>query len=138
MPRRKPRRKTKMRGSRFHGFGNVKNKRGKGCRGGVGRAGLHKHKFSWITKYNPGYGRLAGFVPHAPCAELPAINLFEINALAEKGSLERKEGKLHFEFRGKVLGAGVLRHPIALKALSWSRIAERKIREAGGELSRLE
>ncbi|MEW5997072.1 MAG: uL15m family ribosomal protein [Candidatus Micrarchaeota archaeon] len=138
MPRRKQKRKIRMRGSRFHGFGNVKNKRGKGCRGGVGRAGLHKHKFSWTARHNPDYGRLMGFVPHAPGRRLPATNLFEINTLAEKGGLQQKEGKLQFEFRGKILGAGELRHPIALKALSWSKIAERKVKEAGGELSRIE
>jgi ribosomal protein L18E len=56
----------------------------------------------------------------------------------EKGAMEKKEGKFHFEFRGKILGSGGLRHPIVLKALSWSKIAERKVKESGGELSKLE
>jgi len=137
MPRRQPKRKTRMRGSRFHGFGNVKNKRGKGCRGGVGRAGLGKHKFSWVTRYEPDYLKNDGFVPHARTG-MPAMNLFEVNSLAEQGKLEKREGKLFFQFMGKILGTGELRHPIVLKALSWSKIAERKVKESGGELSRIE
>lgn len=137
MTRRKAKRKTKMRGSRFHGFGNVKNKRGKGCRGGVGRAGLGKHKFSWVTRYNPDYLKNNGFVPRNP-SEVRTMNIFELNNLAEHGGLEKKEGKFFFEFQGKLLGSGDLRHPIVLKALSWSKIAERKVKEAGGELSKIE
>lgn len=137
MTRRKPKRKTKMRGSRFHGFGNVKNKRGKGCRGGVGRAGLGKHKFSWVTRYNPDYLKNDGFVPRTSCG-VPTMNLFEISNMAEKGSIEQKGGKFHFEFRGKILGSGMLRHPMVLKALSWSKIAERKVKESGGEISKIE
>lgn len=137
MTRRQAKRKTKMRGSRFHGFGNVKNKRGKGCRGGVGRAGLHKHKFSWTTRYNPDYLRANGFVAHT-FRDVPTMNLFEVSNLMEKGSMEKKDGKFHFEFRGKILGSGELRHPIVLKALSWSKIAERKVKESGGELSKIE
>lgn len=137
MPRRQAKRKVRMRGSRFHGFGNVKNKRGSGCRGGFGRAGLHKHKFSWVVKYDPDYLKRDGFVQQV-CVEVPTMNLFEINGLAENGKLEKKEGKLVFQFPGKILGTGELRHPIVLKALSWSKIAERKVKEAGGELSKIE
>jgi len=137
MPRRQAKRKVRMRGSRFHGFGNVKNKRGSGCRGGYGRAGLHKHKFSWTTRYDPDYLKNDGFVQHTG-KDVPTMNLFEVNGLAENGKLEKKEGKLFFQFPGKILGSGELRHPIVLKALSWSKIAERKVKESGGELSKIE
>lgn len=126
-----------MRGSRFHGFGNVKNKRGSGCRGGVGNAGLGKHKFTWITRNNPDYGRMQGFV-RPTRTQVPTVNLYEINSLAEKGQLKESGGKPAYEFRGKVLGTGALRHPIILKAFSWSKVAERKVKEAGGEISKLE
>ena len=43
---RKRRKKNKVRGNRTHGGGGTKNRRGSGNRGGVGRAGSHKHKFS--------------------------------------------------------------------------------------------
>lgn len=137
MPRRKQKRKVRMRGSRFHGFGNVKNKRGSGCRGGVGNAGMHKHKFSWVTRYDPDYGRVMGFVPRTG-TDVQCINLYEINAMAEMGKLQSAGGKMSFEFKGKILGSGELRHPITLKALFWSKIAEKKIKAAGGGLSKLE
>lgn len=137
MPKRKQKRKVRMRGSRFHGFGNVKNKRGSGCRGGVGNAGLHKHKFSWVTKNNPDYGRVMGFVSRTR-VEVPRMNLYEVNAMAEAGKLKAEGGKMAFEFRGKILGSGEIRHPIMLKAFSWSKIAEKKIKAAGGGLSRIE
>jgi large subunit ribosomal protein L15 len=50
---RKRRRSNKLRGQRTHGKGDTKNKRGAGNRGGVGRAGSHKHKY---TKYYGQFG----------------------------------------------------------------------------------
>ena len=60
---RKRRKVNKQLGERTHGHGDTKNWRGSGNRGGVGRAGSHKHKFSkyWMT-----FGikrRLANFYP---------------------------------------------------------------------------
>ena len=43
---RRRKKKNKLRGQRTHGGGGTKNRRGAGCRGGVGKAGSHKHKFS--------------------------------------------------------------------------------------------
>ena len=51
---RKRRKKNKQRGERTHGHGNTKNKRGAGSRGGVGKAGSHKHKYS---KYYDSFGK---------------------------------------------------------------------------------
>src|SRR6266571_3554388 len=45
-------RTRKLRGSRTHGRGK-KHGRGAGGRGGTGMAGLHKHKFKWMIKYDP-------------------------------------------------------------------------------------
>ena len=50
---RKRKRKNKLRGSRTFGTGNTKHKRGSGCKGGKGRAGSHKHKYS---KYYDTFG----------------------------------------------------------------------------------
>ena len=133
MPKREKRRKVKFRGKRRCGRGNVKNRRGAGCRGGVGGAGLQKHRFTWITKYDPGHFGVGGF-KRRNAKKVPSINLYEINTMADKGKLN--EGK--FEFEGKVLGCGELRHPVSLKALSWSKRAEEKIKKAGGEIAKLE
>ena len=58
MPERTRRKKNKLRGNRTHGKGNTKNHRGAGSKGGRGRAGSHKHKFS---KYYKTFGK-HGFV----------------------------------------------------------------------------
>ena len=51
--RRKKTTRSKQLGERTHGHGDTKNRRGAGNRGGRGRAGSHKHKFS---KYYATFG----------------------------------------------------------------------------------
>ena len=130
MPARKSRKVGKFRGSRHCGTGNVKNKRGSGCRGGVGNAGLHKHKWSWITTNDPDrYGR-EGLKRRRP--QGPVLNLYEINIIAQK------EGKKDIVFKGKILGTGKLSEAVNVKAAAWSARAEEKIKAAGGSISKLE
>ena len=130
MPSRKSRKIGKFRGSRSCGTGNVKNKRGSGCRGGVGNAGLHKHKWSWITANDPDrYGR-EGLKRRRP--QGPVLNLYEINIIAQK------EGKKDIAFKGKILGTGKLSEAVNVKAAAWSARAEEKIKAAGGSISKLE
>ena len=129
MPERKDRKIKKYRGTRSCGTGNTKNKRGSGCRGGVGNAGLHKHKWSQVNKNNPKrYGREA-LKRRSP--RMKVMNLYQIDSLAEKG--EKK-----VEFKGKILGTGKIRSPVEVRALSWSAKAEEKINEAGGSISKIE
>ncbi len=129
MPGRKRKKIGQMRGSRSCGTGNVKNKRGSGCKGGVGNAGLHKHKWSWVTANDPDrYGR-EGLKRRRPQGKV--MNLYEINSLVE-------EGKKEMTFKGKVLATGRIRHPVTIKALSWSARAEEKIKAAGGSISKIE
>jgi len=130
MPARKSRKVGKFRGSRHCGTGNVKNKRGSGCRGGVGNAGLHKHKWSWITTNDPDrYGR-EGLKRRRP--QGPVLNLYEINNIAQK------DGKKDIAFKGKILGTGKLSEAVNVKAAAWSARAEEKIKAAGGSISKLE
>ncbi len=131
--RRKSVKKRKYLGLRFNGAGNVKNRRGSGNRGGRGNAGLHKHKYTWITKYAPDYFGAYGFV-RPNTTKVPVINLYEIDQRATANKLEKKDGKLYFEFAGKVLGTGILTVPVTIKALSWSKNVEEKIKTAGGTL----
>lgn len=135
--RRKTVRKKKYRGLRFHGAGNVKNRRGSGNRGGRGNAGLHKHKFSWITKNDPDYFGKSGFTrPNATSSKV--INLYDIDRKAITNQLEKKDGKYYFEFSGKVLATGSLSVPVKIKALAWSKNAEEKIKKVGAEITKLE
>ncbi len=135
--RRKTVKKRKYLGLRFNGAGNVKNRRGSGNRGGRGNAGLHKHKYTWITKYAPDYFGAYGFV-RPNTKKVPVVNLYDIDRQAITNKLEKKEGKLYFEFAGKVLATGILTVPVIIKALSWSKNVEEKIKKVGAEISQLE
>lgn len=137
MAKRKPKSTGKYRGMRTHGAGNTKNRRGSGNRGGRGMAGMCKHKFTWVTKYAKGYFGKRGFVK--PLHRItPVVHLFEINRKALLNQLEKKDGRFYFEFKGKVLGTGELNVPVLIKALSWSKKAEAKVRKLNGELVKLE
>lgn len=137
MTKRKGRQKKGYLGHRTHGRGNVKNRRGSGNRGGRGMAGVDKHKWSWaVNHFGGGYFGKSGFVrPNRK--ETPTVNLYEINQKALGNELEKREGKFHFDFEGKVLGSGQVSLPIVIRARSWSKNAEKKIGERGGAISKL-
>lgn len=128
MPARKKRKIGSRRGSRSCGTGNAKNKRGSGCRGGVGNAGLHKHKWSWVTANDPQRFGREGLKRRS--ARVPVISLYQIDSMAAKGEKE-------VEFRGKVLATGSIRQAVKVRALSWSARAEEKIKAAGGEIAEI-
>lgn len=133
---RKKRRVNKLRGKRFHGHGNTKNARGKGARGGMGRAGSHKHKFSsyWMTfgikvtlkaKPKPKALNLSDFLGMIP------------QWVTEKKA-ERKGGQVLVDGRktgvGKILGRGEVGEKLVLTNIAVSKHAREKIEEAGGSV----
>ncbi len=131
MQKRKEKRTKIYRGMRRHGKGNIKNNRGSGNRGGKGNAGLKKHKFTWVIKYAPDYFKSKGFVrPNKK--KIKTINLYEIENLHKKGEIKKE-----FVFEGKILGTGLLTKPIKIKAVSWTKKAEEKIKNIGGEISNI-
>jgi len=134
---RKRKRKNKLRGQRTHGGGDKKNRRGAGCRGGRGRAGSHKHKYS---KYYMVFGtekksvRAQGIVR--------AIN---INQLVQRipqwladGRVERKGGALIVDGRkilfDKLLSRGDIAEKIVVFNMSASGKAREKVAAAGGSV----
>jgi large subunit ribosomal protein L15 len=135
MANRKGKRNRKFNGTRNHGKGNAKNRRGKGGKGGWGRAGTHKHRFSYITRYERhwmSHGGRFGFANQNAAAGLPVINLYEIDQLARNGKLGKLDGKLTFDFPGKVLGSGSITMPIVVKAVCFSEKAKEKLKACGG------
>ena len=135
MVNRKGKRNRKFNGTRNHGKGNAKNRRGKGGKGGWGRAGMHKHRFTYVTRYERHWmhhGGRFGFANQNAHAELPVINLYEIDQLARSGKVEKREGKLTFDFEGKVLGTGSITVPITVRALAFSEKAKEKLKACGG------
>ncbi len=142
IPRREKKTK-KYRGSRFHGYGKLRQHRGGGRRGGRGKAGLHKHKWTWTTAKAPDYfgrGRRGFKVPKAVSRK--TINLGQIEKKLEEflrlniasktpdGMLEVNLVKAGYE---KVLGMGRLSSPITIKCKAFSESAVKKIEEVGGK-----
>ena len=126
---RERRKKNKLRGMRTHGAGNKKNHRGKGVRGGVGKAGSHKHKFS---KYYMDFGIKNTFKAKK---KEGAINLdFISNRLQEwlaNGKAKKEDGIIvvngHALGFGKVLGRGIITEKIRVENAKASKGAAKKI-----------
>jgi len=121
-------------GSRRWGAGNIKNRRGKGSKGGKGYAGSHKHKWTYMVKYEPDHFGRFGFV--SPTTKIiRTINLWDINKLIIDGKIEKSaDGKFTANFKGcKILGGGKLNFPATIQADSFSKSAVQKIKDAGGE-----
>jgi len=139
---RKGKKVRKFRGKRTYGYGSHKKHRGGGSRGGRGKAGLHKHKWSYTVKYAPEHFGKRGFKrPAAVVKEIKAINLKKIDQTVEKlleQKIAEKENdkikinvlKLGYE---KVLGSGKLTKPLIIEAKYFSKQAIKKIEKAKGK-----
>ncbi|MCX8198156.1 MAG: 50S ribosomal protein L15 [Candidatus Micrarchaeota archaeon] len=134
---RQKKRSRKFLGSRSHGKGNAKNRRGKGNKGGWGRAGMHKHRFTYITAREPDFFGVHGFSSLRK-KKMKTVNLYQIEQMAISGKLEKRDGKDYFEFEGKVLGTGTITKPVVVKAAAFSEGAAEKISKAGGSASTFE
>ncbi len=123
----------KFLGSRTWGWGNKKNRRGSGVRGGVGHGG-RKSKWTYTVKYDKERIHTAGFKTPRRVV-LNEISLDKVSKIAES----MKEEKPTVELRGyKVLSNGMLRRPAVVKATGFSGKAMEKIKQAGGEAVKLE
>lgn len=124
-------RKTrKMRGQRWHGYGGKKKHRGGGSKGGKGFGGSHKHKWSYITRYEPDHYGYKGF--YSLKKKDISINLDEVQRLAEKN--KHKEIDLTKLGYTKILARGEIKEPLTIKIKKSSAAAKKKIEEAGGKL----
>jgi large subunit ribosomal protein L15 len=135
-------RTKKLRGSRTHGRGK-KHGRGHGDRGGRGNAGLHKHKFKWMIKYDPDHFGAYGFVRHAATRKAKLfVNVGDLeDRLPEfslKGAVHRKdEGyKVDLTMIGidKLLGAGRANLPLEVIVAEATESAKVKVEAAGGKV----
>jgi large subunit ribosomal protein L15 len=136
-------RTRKMRGSRTHGRGK-KHGRGHGHRGGTGNAGLHKHKFKWMVKYDPDHFGRHGFVRHHDgLGETFSINVADVEAsldafvaqgfAAKAGdAFEVDLGKAGFH---KLLGGGRSTRPLNITVAAATEAARAKVEAAGGAVT---
>lgn len=123
----------KYRGSRSQGKGNVKNRGRRSSKGGRGQAGYKKHRKTWIVKYDKDHYGKGGF--HRNKREIPVLNLYELDRMIVNNQIKKDGEKYSYSFKGKILGCGFVNYPISVKALSWSKKAEEKIKKLGGEIS---
>jgi len=133
---RRKKKTNKLRGNRYHGKGNTKNRRGAGIRGGRGKAGSHKHKFS---KY---YTEFGVKIRLKPKTKGDTVNLTELEKYLNK-KLEKKLVEKNAEVYSvdgkkcglyKILGRGTTTIKIQAKNVKATEDAKVKIEELGGKL----
>ncbi len=136
MSDRKRKRKNKLRGNRTFGSGDTKNRRGSGTKGGKGRAGSKKHKFS---KYYMFAGTLRKFKAR-PKGEVMNVEHLDdkANIWIEKKLVESHNGFFVVDGKKvglqKILGKGAVTKKFLLKNLAVSEKAREKIIGAGGKI----
>ncbi|SDX98827.1 uL15m family ribosomal protein [Halobellus clavatus] len=137
--------KRRQRGSRTHGGGTHKNRRGAGHRGGRGRAGRDKHEFH---NYEP-IGKHGFKRPEDAQRTVAEVNVSEIDEdvalLAADGVAETEGDAYHVDARDvaddaesadivKVLGGGQVRQELHLVADAFSESAVELVEDAGGSV----
>lgn len=125
---------TKYRGSKTHGGGSKKKRRGAGSRGGRGMAGSGKRadqKKPTILKLygNKYFGRFGFKRPQQIVKKIRTINLFELNKIqGEKINLK----ELGYD---KLLGKGKINKKITVQVDYASKNAIEKIKQSGGTIN---
>ena len=139
----KNRKVRKYRGSRTHGYGQIGQHRCRGGRGGTGKAGLDKHKWTYVLRNCPTYWEKKGFVSARTLnKKVKIINIGKLDDLVTKmeneKKLERKDKKIFLDLEllgyDKLLGTGEIKKPILVKIGSFSETASEKLQEAGGAI----
>lgn len=137
---RKRKRKNKLRGKRTFGSGDTKNRRGAGSRGGKGKAGSKKHKFSIYYVYAGKLLRRLKAKPKGKIVNVDYLNQ-KLEQFAKEKKVEQQNGlfvvdakKLGF---GKVLGKGMITRKILVRNAAVSAKAKEKIEAAGGKVEQL-
>ncbi len=146
MARRIHSKKRKHLGNRTFGGGNTKNRRGKGNRGGVGRAGYHKHKWLHTIIYEGTNKRDRGEhgFTNPTRKEYLIISLETLsNQITAGKHAPNADGVYEIVLpKTKVLSNGPIKcklsHKLSIKAHGFSKNAVEKIKAAGGNAIRFE
>jgi large subunit ribosomal protein L15 len=135
--------KKRQRGSRTHGGGTHKNRRGAGNRGGRGAAGRDKHEFH---NYEP-LGKHGFTPPEKVQDDVVTVDVQTLDEdatlLAADGQAEETDGGYRLDARDvvedgyeadvvKVLGNGQVRTELEVVADAFSASARAQLVEAGG------
>lgn len=135
--------KKRQRGSRTHGGGSGKNRRGAGHRGGRGAAGRDKHE----QHLHEPLGKSGFKRPQGAQDDVETIDVRELDEdiaiLASEGLAEETEDGYRIDAREvvdgghdadvvKVLGSGQVRNELIVVADEFSETAREKVEDAGG------
>ena len=123
----------RQRGSRSHGWGQVKGHRSHPA--GRGNAGLMKYKWSWTVKYDPDHFGKPHLNPPNRKIVSKWINVGQINGLFSNSS-EQTLSKINLTELGyeKLLGSGKISGSFEIVIKSYSQTAKDKVEKAGGKL----
>jgi len=126
------RKSRKLRGSRTVGWGRVGQHRKSGSRGGKGKAGLHKHKWTWTVKYAKDHFKKDDFKPPNRKIVKRWINLDQLEEITK--TLNKTEIDLSELGYDKLLGKGKVTRAYKVIVNSCSNKAKEKIEKVGGEV----
>jgi len=129
------RKKKRRRGERTY-HGSHKKWRGGGSRGGRGKAGMHKHKWSYTVKYEPDHFGKKGFKPPKR-KKFKTINLKELDRMIKEGIIKGEKVNLLELGYEKLLGNGKITIPITIETKYASRKAVEKIEKIGGKVIKI-
>ena len=132
----------KKRGTRTVGYGRVGQHRKHGDKGGRGKAGLHKHKWSWTVKYAPDYFGKHGFKPPTSIEIGKWVNVSDLDGLSERLKTKKvKEGLRVLDLKSmgidKLLGAGEVKGAYYVIVDRATKKAKEKVEKAGGKVQLL-
>jgi len=137
-----PSRTKKFRGSRTHGRGK-KAGRGAGLRGGRGNAGLHKHKYMFVLKFDPDHFGRHGFKrPQEVVSAKITMNVGDvdenISKLLSDGYAQKKGDRTVVDLTkvgvDKLLGFGRVSGKYEVVVAESSEKAKQKVEGAGGAI----
>ncbi len=130
----------KFRGSRTHGAGKHKKRRGGGSRGGRGDAGKCKHHFIRSIIEGTTFGKTGFKRPQKVVKEKKAINVGDLDLLVpdliSRGMAEVKEQAIYINLAklgvDKLLGGGKVTKKMFIAASDFTETAKAKLEAASG------
>jgi large subunit ribosomal protein L15 len=132
----------KLRGSRTHGWGVSGQHRDSGMRGGHGKAGWCKHKWTSFVKSSRNELNKGFTCPTTQSHKI--INLSQLEELISKNNysgeyVQKIKNTLYIDLfklgYGKLLGNGKIETPVNVTISRYSKSAKRKLEEIGGSIT---
>jgi len=127
---------TRYRASKTHGCGSMKKRRGKGNKGGAGRAGSFKRGDQKRPSYWKEKTGNVGFKQKGKKIKINTINMPKIEKLIARGILKEEHGIYDLSKLGysKLLGKGKITTKLKIRIQKASKKVIDDAKKAGGEI----